>query len=275
MDNHDLLVRQLFVTNISASIAGLPSFEILTLPGFHRPEDFRQAVSEVTAGLKKGRRERIAISSIDKRDVVLMLERVLRSSIDARGIVRSSKRPTVALLERRHGTQVIPEYSALLANTSIPVMRSPLKGASIKTLASVAGGIGTLVNMKDLTGHQISLYFCLLGGTVMILALAEVISEALKEELSYFFWKRRKVRTSRSGGGTITKSKAKKAAPTGATRSGTPKTGRAKPPAAKKAKARTTAAKRSPPSAPAAATQTPPLPPAKRSASSAPPRLRT
>jgi hypothetical protein len=49
-----LSVQQFFVTQISASIAELPSVEILTVPGDHRPEDFRKAVSDVTAVLKKG-----------------------------------------------------------------------------------------------------------------------------------------------------------------------------------------------------------------------------
>ncbi|WP_233810274.1 hypothetical protein [Paraburkholderia sp. HP33-1] len=276
MDQNDLSVQQLFVTNISASIAELPSFEILTLPGYHRPEEFRKAVRDVVVDLKKGRSERMAVSSIDKRDVGLILEGFLRSSIDARGVVRSRTRPTVASLERCHGTHVIPEYAALLTNTSIPVMRSPISGASIGKLASMAGGIGALVSLRDLSGHQIFVYFCLLGGTPIVWNVAGAVSETLRQSILYHFSKLLKVRPARRANAAMRKLPTNKAASKGAAKKVAAKNAPAKKPPAKKAAAKTTAAKKSPPkAAPAAGTQALRVPPAPRSASAAQPRWET
>lgn len=244
--NENLSAQQHFVTQISPSIEGLPSFEILSLPGYHRPEDLRGAVRDFAAGLTKGRRGRLTTANVDKKTIGPILDALLRSAIDANAVVRSRTRPSVDALERRYGASVVPEYVALLSSTQIPMMRSPISGSSLAKLAAF-GGIGVLASLHDVSGQQIALYFLLLGGTTIVLGAAGGVSEALKQGLSHHLLKWMKVPSTGSGKAAVKNSPRKKPA--------------SKTPAARKAPAKKVPAKK----APAVRKPAPAIPPAKKS----------
>jgi hypothetical protein len=73
-----LSAKQYFVTHIEPSIPELPSFEILTLPGYPRTHNVRR---DLPAGLSMGRRK-----VIGKGGVEPLLEEFLRSLLDGAGL---------------------------------------------------------------------------------------------------------------------------------------------------------------------------------------------
>jgi hypothetical protein len=175
-DNH--APPQMFVTRVVGT-EDLPDVEILTLPNYHSPA----ALPDL------GELERLILRQED-------FPTVGGSSIDYGGVAacRAALHQVIIDASVREGLPWNPERTeayaeAIFSRNEVPVMDSPLSGATLLKMVTQAGaGAAFMAAFPHDAGH-ITLYFLLIGGTRIVLGAADGISLALKQGLAHILLK--------------------------------------------------------------------------------------
>jgi len=189
------ILPQFFITRIVGG-ENLPDVEIISLPSFRSSEAIKNLDDLEQQILSRRDFETIGGSSImffPGACLAALHQAILDAMV--REEMPWDPAGTEAYANQIYGSQ------------PIPLMNSPLTGASLGQLVTAAGGgAAFMAAFPDADARHVTLYFLLIGGTRIVIGAADGVSIALKQGLSHLLLKWMGVPTT---AGTSRKRKAK------------------------------------------------------------------